>query len=482
MPRNSSGVYTLPNPPVVPDTIIASLDENTTRSDIESELTNSLDRSGRGGMLAPFRTIDGTIGIPGLSWISETTSGWYRAGLNDFRFSIAGVDKLSITPTATTVNSDVTITGALTVLGPNPPISQAQADLRYVELSEVPNITNRIINGKFAIDQRNAGAAVGVTGSITFSVDRWAFQAVGAGSVGPERFEPTPGEFNLAINVNVAVPSLPAGDLYQVRQLIEGLNLADLRWGTANASPITVAFDVKASVAGSYSLSLSNGATVRTYIAPFTINAANTFETKTITIAGDTAGTWETGNATGLIMSIPLAAGSAFHASAANVWNGVSYKAVMATNTNLMATVGNQMFLRNVRLYKGSVDFGPDRRLYAEELALCQRYYQKSYDIATPPGSLALPGALVWTCISASNNNYLPIRFTVPMRSAPAVIGFNPSLPANVEVQNLSIPAPCSATAFGHISNTGCYVTALSTPASLAGHALAVHYTASAEL
>jgi hypothetical protein len=68
------------------------------------------------------------------------------------------------------------------------------------------------------------------------------------------------------------------------------------------------------------------------------------------------------------------------------------------------------------------------------------------------------------------------------MRSAPAVIGFNPSLPANVEVQNLSIPAPCSATAFGHISNTGCYVTALSTPASLAGHALAVHYTASAEL
>jgi hypothetical protein len=109
MPRNSSGIYSLPNSPVVPDTIIESADENTTRNDIESELTNSLDRNGRGGMLAPFRVVDGTITVPGLSWIAEPTSGWYRKNANDFWFAIAGQDRFGVTPTTFTFGQSAAI-------------------------------------------------------------------------------------------------------------------------------------------------------------------------------------------------------------------------------------------------------------------------------------------------------------------------------------------------------------------------------------
>ena len=99
MPRNPSGVYTLPNAPVVSGTPILSSDENTTREDIESEITNSLDRNGRGPMLAPIRVPSGSVAVPPFSFTDESNSGWYRAGAQDFRFSINAQDIFSVTST-----------------------------------------------------------------------------------------------------------------------------------------------------------------------------------------------------------------------------------------------------------------------------------------------------------------------------------------------------------------------------------------------
>lgn len=90
MPRNASGNYSLPLPPVVPDTIIESDWANDTLDDLAQAVTDSLDRYGRGSMAGPFRTVDGTVGVPGLSWISETSTGFYRPSAGNIAFSVLG--------------------------------------------------------------------------------------------------------------------------------------------------------------------------------------------------------------------------------------------------------------------------------------------------------------------------------------------------------------------------------------------------------
>lgn len=95
MPRDSNGNYVLPaGNPVVSGTIIASGWANPTMSDIGVELTNSLDRQGRGGMLAPFKFLDGTAGAPGMTWTSEPSTGFFRAGASDQRATVAGVGRM----------------------------------------------------------------------------------------------------------------------------------------------------------------------------------------------------------------------------------------------------------------------------------------------------------------------------------------------------------------------------------------------------
>ena len=98
MPRDANGNYTLPaGNPVISGTTITTTWANTTLPDIGNELTDSLSRSGDGGMLAPLRLPDGSAGVPTLSWTNEITSGWYRFGAGDFRYSLATVDIMSLT-------------------------------------------------------------------------------------------------------------------------------------------------------------------------------------------------------------------------------------------------------------------------------------------------------------------------------------------------------------------------------------------------
>lgn len=100
MSRNVSGTYSLytPGNPVVPSTVVTTTWANNTLSDIATALTDSLSRSGQGGMSASLGLASGVIGAPGLSWTAETTSGLYRAGAGDFRYSIAATDIASIVP------------------------------------------------------------------------------------------------------------------------------------------------------------------------------------------------------------------------------------------------------------------------------------------------------------------------------------------------------------------------------------------------
>ena len=120
MPRNSSGIYTLPaGNPVTAGTTIDATWANSTLSDIANEITNSLDRYGNGGMLASFRFSDGTVSAPGMSWINETTTGFYRAGAGQMWVSVQSTQVAQFTVNGITLpaGKNIAIGGTLNVTG-----------------------------------------------------------------------------------------------------------------------------------------------------------------------------------------------------------------------------------------------------------------------------------------------------------------------------------------------------------------------------
>jgi hypothetical protein len=240
-------------------------------------------------------------------------------------------------------------------------------------------LRNRIINGDMRIDQRNAGASLTVnTGNQNFSVDRWWGQGTASSGVFTmQRSSVAPAGFSnsLLVTVTTADSSLAANDLYDIAQFIEGFNVSDLGFGTASAQTITLSFWVRSSVTGTYGGALGNNAATRGYPFTYSISAANTWEYKTVTIAGDTSGTWTTDNTIGLRVYFGLGVGSTFSGTAGS-WSS-SFPLSATGATNLMATSGATFYLTGVQLEVGTVATPFERRLFGQELALCQRYYER---------------------------------------------------------------------------------------------------------
>jgi len=237
------------------------------------------------------------------------------------------------------------------------------------------NMKSRIINGAMVIDQRNAGASV--TPSNSFTLDRWAgivTQASkftvqqNAGSVTP------PAGFTNYLGVtSSSAYSVGSGDTFFIYQAIEGYNMADLNWGSANAKTITFSFWVRSSLTGTFGGALLNEANNRSYPFSYTISAANTWEQKSITIAGDTTGTWVTTNGVGINVRFGLGSGSTFSATA-GVW-GTGNVVQSTGSVSVVGTNGATWYVTGVQLEVGSTATSFDYRPYTTELQLCQRYF-----------------------------------------------------------------------------------------------------------
>ena len=242
---------------------------------------------------------------------------------------------------------------------------------------------NRIINGDMRIDQRNAGASVATSsGSSVFTVDRWTagytqtskFTAQqNAGSVTP------PASFtNYLGATSSSAYSVLTGDAFWLNQRVEGLNVADLGWGTANAQTVTVSFWVRSSLTGTFGGSVFNSAPAnRSYPFTYTISAANTWELKTITIPGDTTGTWLTTTGTGLQINFALGAGSTFSGTA-GAWAGSAFYTATGA-TSVVGTSGATFYITGVQLEAGTVASPFERRDYGRELLMAQRYYTRFF-------------------------------------------------------------------------------------------------------
>jgi len=239
-------------------------------------------------------------------------------------------------------------------------------------------LKNRIINGDMVIDQRNAGASVTINAAAyTFTMDRWgAYGQATDGVYTVQRSTTAPTGFvnSLLATVTTADASIGASQFYVLRHPIEGLNIADLNWGTANAVTVTLSFWVRSSLTGTFSGSLTNGGFNRSYPFSYTISSANTWEYKTITITGDTTGTWATDNTTGINVYIDLGSGSS-NKGTAGAWTGSGLVGTTGS-VNLIGTNGATFYITGVQLEANTSATPFERRLFGQELINCQRYYE----------------------------------------------------------------------------------------------------------
>jgi len=274
---------------------------------------------------------------------------------------------------------------------------------------------NRLINGGMVIDQRNAGASVSASGSTTFFTDRWSILENTDGTATAQQVTTAPTGFSnsLLFTVTSADSSLTGTQQAIIRQPIEGFNTADLAFGTASAATVTLSFWVRSSVTGTFGGSFRNSANDRSYPFTYTISSANTFEQKSVTIAGDTSGTWiGATNGIGLEVIFSLGAGPD-RSGTANAW--ASSNLVSATGaTNLMATNGATFYITGVQLEKGSTATSFDYRPYGTELALCQRYFYNHVSGANKYFSLS--------SMFSSSYLFAFVNFPVTMRTTPTLV------------------------------------------------------------
>jgi hypothetical protein len=281
--------------------------------------------------------------------------------------------------------------------------------------STQPTFRNRIINGDMRIDQRNAGASVTPTVSGTYTLDRFQayFSQASKFSVQQNAGAVTsPAGFTNYLGVtSLSAYSVLTAESFVITQRIEGYNIADLAWGTADAKTVTLSFQVYSSLTGTFGGALRNSAGNRSYPFNYTISSANTWEQKSITVPGDTTGTWLTTNLTGMLVYFTLGAGTNYQGTA-GAWAAANYITTPEA-TSVLGTSGATLYITGVQLEVGSTATDFENLPYDVELARCQRYYYKHVSGANP--------YITTAAMYNSSTVVGAVPFPVTMRSAPAL-------------------------------------------------------------
>jgi hypothetical protein len=271
---------------------------------------------------------------------------------------------------------------------------------------------NRILNGDMRVAQRGTAA---VTASGAFPVDRFFIGNSTDGAFSAQQDSSAPVGFitSTKVTTTTADATLTTTQRISFFQLIEGTNVSDLGFGTANAKTVTLSFWVRSSLTGTFAGSLQNSAANRSYPFTYTISVADTWEQKSVTIAGDTSGTWLTTTGIGLQVIFSLGAGPD-RTGTAGAWTGANIQSATGA-TSVIGTLNATWFVTGVQLEVGSVATPFERRPYGTELALCQRYYYRL--TVSSVGNLFGNGFSETTSIFNSL-----VFFPVEMRAAPSAL------------------------------------------------------------
>jgi len=278
--------------------------------------------------------------------------------------------------------------------------------------SQIGGRRNLIINGAVSVNQRNVGTVnVNATYNGYTTADRWQANRTADDKYSIQVSTDAPDNFNSSLlATSLSAYSVSASDIFFLQQSIEGNNCVNLAWGSSSAETITLSFYVKSSLTGTFGGCLANSAHNRSYPFSYSISSANTWERKTLTITGDTSGTWLTDNGTGVQVIFGLGGGST-RSGTAGAWNSnTNYTATGATS--LVGTSGATWQITGIQLEVGEQATPFEHRSFGEELALCQRYFTNQ-DV----------GTLRLSVIRTSDNLRRAYAFfPVTMRANPTIV------------------------------------------------------------
>jgi len=288
-------------------------------------------------------------------------------------------------------------------------------------------LRNKIINGDMRVSQYNSTNSV-TPANAAYVIDRYAVLATTASKISFQQVTtPALASFsNSLLMTSLSAYSIGASDTFGIWQRVEGYNMSDLAWGTASAKTVTLSFWVYSSVSGTFGGSIMNQGFTRCYPFSYSIASINTWQQISITIAGDTSGTWLTTNGVGMQVSFSVSTGATFSATAGSWTSGQYYSATGAT-TSWIGTNGATFNITGIQLEQGSVATPFERPLIGKQIADCQRYYCKTFSLGTAPGNNvtstgALKGASRNGSTTEPSANW---KFPVSMRTEPTVTLYN---------------------------------------------------------
>ena len=295
---------------------------------------------------------------------------------------------------------------------------------------------NLIINGAMQVAQRGT-ITTGVTSSGYYACDRWLLNSLTEDTVTISQSTDAPNGFSnsLKLEVTSADSSFDAFDYAAFNQRFEGQDLQNLAFGTSDAKTLTLSFWVKSSVAGTYAVNFQHDDANLYYCKTYTIDSANTWEQKTISVDPNTSNGFNNDANLSLTAWFLMTAGSGFTGGTEDQWVSESNNGSLAGshNVNLSGTVGNEFYLTGVQLEVGDTATPFEHRSYGEELALCQRYFEIVYS----------PSTYVNTFLLAKPNSsaqfLTPFMFQVEKRASPSLIySGTPELYEQVSQKNVT--------------------------------------------
>ncbi len=502
MSYNGSGTFQIntSGQPVVAGTVISSTAFNALTADLATGLSTAITKDGQTTTTAriPFAaginsslTTDSSSTTTG-SIITAGGVGIAKALYVGTTANIAGTTNLAGLTASSAVATDasknlVSVTNTGTgnnVLATSPTLvtpilgTPASGIMTNVTGINYDGFKNRIINSAMVIDQRNAGASVTPTANFTYTLDRWVAGLIQSSKFSVQQSSTAPAGFSNSILItSLSAYSVLSTDYFNINQFIEGFNWADLSFGTADAKTVTLSFWVRSSLTGTFGGVLGNSAGSRAYPFTYTISSANTWEQKSITIAGDTSGTWVGAtNGIGARLWINLGAGSTFSGTA-GAWSASNLTSATGA-TSVVGTNGATFYITGVQLEKGSTATSFDYRPIGTELQLCQRYYETTSYPNAAQDITSTQTSVLWAATFSTGQKYL-----VAKRAAPTITIFGRTNAAGGPTRTDTGAAITGTSTASSIGAIGFWAVSLGQSlASYPAYAMEVGYTASAEL
>jgi hypothetical protein len=306
---------------------------------------------------------------------------------------------------------------------------------------------NKVMNGGMVIDQRNSGSAINPV-TAGYNIDRWTYYQSQTGKFSFQQNQgsvtPPTGFVKYAGFTSLSAYSITATDQFLYSHLIEGNNVADLAWGTANAKPVVVSFWVRSSLTGTFGGVIQNSAQNRVFPFSYAISSANTWEYKTVYVSGDTTGTWLTDTGVGLRLIFSLGTGSTYSA-AAGTWTSTQFVSSVTGAVSVAGTNGATWQITGVQLEQNYQPTPFEQRPIGIELALCQRYYWRSK-------ANSVYGQVATGSFTSTTNAAIVVQPSVPLRTGPNTSGVEYSNMA--AGNNYNAPYAITAVAINHSSTT----------------------------